>query len=138
VSGPLALDARVQRVRAHDSGNNPDSLFKEVLHTSAHSRSVFSLSWSHGGLATEQGGLGLLASAGGDGKIIVWQLSKPDSLASDTITIEPIAAVRDAHGVSDVNSVNWCVRAGGKGEGMLASCGDDGGVKVWRVVGEDQ
>lgn len=47
--------------------------------------------------------------------------------------MQPIAAVREAHGVSDVNCVAWCVREDGKGEGMLASCGDDGSVKVWKV-----
>ena len=48
----------------------------------------------------------------------------------------PVAAVRDAHGVNDVNSVGWCVREDGRGHGLLASCGDEGGVKVWRVAEE--
>lgn len=120
-------------------GSNPDSLFEEVTHTAAHTRSVFSLSWSAGGLSPDQGGLGLLASAGGDGKIVVWQLSVPTSggeTADATISISPIAAVRDAHGVSDVNSVAWCVREDGRGQGLLSSCGDDGSVKVWRVVSD--
>lgn len=107
---------------ADDRGSNPDSLFEEIIHTAAHSRSVFSLSWSEG-----KDGLGLLASAGGDGKIIIWQIT-------EGVTIQPIAAVRDAHGVSDVNSVAWCTREDGRGKGMLASCGDDGSVKVWRVA----
>jgi WD40 repeat protein len=77
--------------------------------------------------------LGLLASAGGDGKVIVWQISRsPDG--EDGIRVEPIAAVRNAHGVSDVNSVHWCVRGDGPKGSMLASCGDDGTVKVWRVA----
>lgn len=36
-----------------------------------------------------------------------------------------------AHGVSDLNSVVWCPRTGY--EDVLASVGDDGIVKVWRV-----
>lgn len=42
-----------------------------------------------------------------------------------------IARVLDAHGVSDVNSVSWCPTS--TGEGLLASGGDDGLVKVWNV-----
>lgn len=45
--------------------------------------------------------------------------------------------MRDAHGVSDVNSVAWCLRVDGKGQGLLASAGDDGSVRVWRVVAEN-
>jgi WD40 repeat protein len=94
---------------------------------------VFTLSWTSGGLAADEGGLGLLASGGGDGKIIVWQITRSEG---GGLKMEPIAAVRDAHGVSDVNNVAWCRREDGKGEGLLASCGDDGGVKVWRVIGD--
>jgi WD40 repeat protein len=131
------------------------------VHQAAHSRACFSLSWTPGGLPESDGGLGLLASAGGDGKIIVWQVTvatpsetepAPEphvhSHGSGTcnhdhstpgkpnVKLEPIAALRDAHGVSDVNSVGWCVREDGKGQGMLASAGDDGSIKVWRVVAD--
>jgi len=125
-------------------GNQPDSKFVETLHTAAHSRSCFSVSWSPGGLPADQGGLGLLASGGGDGKIIIWQISLPppaEGLSNGDekprARIAPIAGMRDAHGVSDVNSVAWCLREDGKGLGMLASAGDDGGVRVWRVVSDD-
>jgi WD40 repeat protein len=116
-----------------DRGSNPDSPYSETIHTSAHSRSVFSLTWSPGGLALDQGGLGLLASGGGDGKIIIWQIANAEG---GSLKMEPVAAVREAHGVSDVNHVGWCKRDDGKGEGLLGSCGDDGGVKVWRVVAD--
>lgn len=122
-------------------GHNPDSRFEETLHTAAHSRSCFSLSWSPGGLPEDQGGLGLLASSGGDGKIIVWQVKGPPPVGDGDpdatqqgLKMEPIAAARDAHGVADVNCVAWCVREDGKGRGMLGSVGDDGTIKVWRVI----
>lgn len=129
-------------------GNQPDSRFVEAVHASGHSRSCFTLSWSPGGTPSDQGGLGLLASGGGDGKIIIWQVSLPPSMGDGTVNgdqakarpavrISPIAVMRDAHEVSDVNSVGWCLREDGKGLGMLASAGDDGGVKVWRLV-EDE
>ncbi|KAK4685225.1 cytosolic iron-sulfur protein assembly protein CIAO1, partial [Tremellales sp. Uapishka_1] len=112
-------------------GHQPDSNFTETVHTSAHSRPCFSLSWAAGGA---DGGLGVLASTGGDGKIIIWQASIPEG--EEGIQISPVAAVRDAHGESDVNCVAWCVREDGRGKGMLVSTGDDGGVKVWQFGAE--
>ncbi|WRT64488.1 uncharacterized protein IL334_001420 [Kwoniella shivajii] len=115
-------------------GNQPDSSWIEVLHLTVHSRSIFSLSWcpspSHSPESTD---LGLLASAGGDGKIVVFQLTSKDS----GVEMRPIAAVKEAHGVSDVNAVGWCIREDKKGLGLLSSAGDDGSLKVWRVVSDE-
>ena len=144
----VCLDDIKREKNAHTlhRGSLIDSTYAESLHTSAHSRSCFSLSWSFGGISSNDGGLGLLASSGGDGKIIIWQIvtSQLTEHAKDdrkyaipmqpAPAITPIAAMRDAHGVSDVNSVAWCLRKDGKGQGMLASAGDDGSVKVWRVI----
>jgi WD40 repeat protein len=58
---------------------------------------------------------------------ICTQSKPPDS----PLTIEIKSQMPDAHGVSDVNSVSWCPTE--VGEGLLASGGDDGLVKVWRV-----
>ncbi|WVQ98354.1 hypothetical protein IAU59_005477 [Kwoniella sp. CBS 9459] len=144
-------------------GNQPDSPFEEILHQAAHSRSVFSLSWNPSPISPSSASssitpgnsdsdsgtdLGLLASAGGDGKIIVWQLSGPGAEGKDKdkpeagssssrVQIRPVAAVKDAHGVSDVNAVGWCVRDDKKGLGLLSSAGDDGSVKVWRIVSDE-
>ena len=106
-------------------------MFTETSHIVAHTRSIFSLAWRPGGY---------LASAGGDGKIIIWKTAVQDGAsegsAAPPLTMRPIAAVRDAHGVHDVNSVNWCLREDDLRQGLLASCGDDGGVKVWRMVAD--
>lgn len=46
--------------------------WKEVVRLDgAHERSVFSLDWKNGGI---EGGLGRIASCGGDGKIRIWQV----------------------------------------------------------------
>jgi WD40 repeat protein len=114
-------------------GNQPESNFVESAHTSAHTGPCFTLSWSEGGLSAEQGGKGILASGGADGRIIVWQIVAKDG---GDLAIYPVGAVRHAHGDGDVNGLQWCLREDGKGKGMLASAGDDGSVKVWRFVDE--
>lgn len=42
-----------------------------------------------------------------------------------------IAQLPSAHGVHDVNSVAWCPRQGF--EDLLATTGDDGATRIWRV-----
>jgi len=42
-----------------------------------------------------------------------------------------IAVLHSAHGVHDVNTVVWCPREGF--EDLLATSGDDGAVRVWKV-----
>ncbi|WWD00915.1 hypothetical protein V866_007853 [Kwoniella sp. B9012] len=115
-------------------GNQPDSSWIEVLHLTVHTRSIFSLAWSPSpSPSPESTDLGLLASAGGDGKIVVFELTSSQS----GVIMKPIAAIKDAHGVSDVNSVGWCIREDKRGLGILSSAGDDGSIKVWRVVSDD-
>jgi WD40 repeat protein len=43
-----------------------------------------------------------------------------------------IARLENAHDVSDVNSIAWCPRNGY--EDLIASVGDDGVAKIWKVV----
>ena len=43
-----------------------------------------------------------------------------------------IARLDKAHGVHDLNSVVWCPRKGL--EGVFATAGDDGVVRVWRLI----
>jgi WD40 repeat protein len=114
------------------TGTNPDSELVEVSHTSAHRGPAYALAWAPGPAA------GLLASAGGDGRVIVWQVAAvegKDGVAAPTM--EPIAAVSDAHGAADINSVAWNVREDGKGRGLLSTCADDGSVKIWRVAADE-
>jgi len=44
------------------------------------------------------------------------------------IEVKVLTKTAPAHGVYDINSVAWCPRKGL--ESYLASCGDDGSVKV--------
>ncbi|KAH8116080.1 WD40 repeat-like protein [Phellopilus nigrolimitatus] len=91
-----------------------------------HARSVYSVSWGkRPGDKGENGGW--LASAGGDGRINVWDIR----VDGERVQTELIARMEDAHGVSDVNCVTWCPREG-FGD-VLASAGDDCAVRVWRI-----
>ncbi|GAA5854165.1 hypothetical protein JCM8547_008251 [Rhodosporidiobolus lusitaniae] len=128
----------------------------------AHERTIYSVDWQKGGKSEKEGGLGRIVTGGGDGKINVFQMSKPSS-PSSVPSHTLLASIEDAHGVSDVNHVAWCtlnparaaatLRAleGGEEEAeedgkkdeedprwkgakdMFSSAGDDGLVKVWVV-----
>jgi WD40 repeat protein len=113
------------------TGTSVDSEMVEVVHSSAHRGPVYSLSWT----AAPEGGL--LASAGGDGRIIVWHTTAIEGEGIAAPVMQPIAAVREAHGAADINCVAWNAREDAKGAGMLASCADDGSVKVWRVAADE-
>ena len=106
-----------------------------------HDRTIFSVAWGEGRV----GSLGWIASASSDGQIIVYQVTVssmqlPRLFRSDRREqgtekggIEARVSTKSpsAHDVYDVNSIAWCPRKGL--ENYLASCGDDGSVKVWKV-----
>ncbi|KAL4252994.1 putative cytosolic iron-sulfur protein assembly protein 1 [Abortiporus biennis] len=97
-------------------------------------RPVQSLSWSKG-IKTEDGSLGWLASAGSDGCVIVWEIKEHRSENADikpSLSYRILAKLEGAHDVFDVNCVSWCPRRGF--EDVLATAGDDGHVKVWRIA----
>ncbi|KAI0065289.1 WD40 repeat-like protein [Artomyces pyxidatus] len=101
-----------------------------------HERTIYSVSW---GMTTtkrvsEEGGepLGWLASAGGDGRINIWQLEEaPNSTVNSPPKYELISCIENGHGDSDINSIVWCPRAGY--QDLLATVGDDGMAKVWKI-----
>jgi cytosolic iron-sulfur protein assembly protein CIAO1 len=110
-----------------------------------HDRTIFSVSWGEG----TPGTLGWIASASGDGQIVVYQvkvssqdslqtmsnLNKGQGIEGGGTEGRVLTKIASAHGVYDVNCVGWCPRKGL--ENYLASCGDDGSVRVWKVsVGE--
>lgn len=113
------------------------SEFEETLHVGAHAGPVYAIDFiaptDAMKSAATHGSVAILASTGGDGRIIVWNASNEDEAECEDVPrlrLEPVAVVRDAHGVSDVNSLKWNKKEGQ--EGVLASCADDGSVKVWK------
>lgn len=82
----------------------------------AHERSIYSIDWTEAGSwqpQLEEGAiaLGRIASVGGDGKINVYGITAtPDEnqRCDFLIKYDLLAAVESAHGVYDINHVQWC------------------------------
>ncbi|KAL4068569.1 WD40-repeat-containing domain protein [Scleroderma yunnanense] len=108
--------------------------WKFVHRIKCHERTIFSISWGSG-KGSSPNGLGWLASTGSDGKLNVWEIAElpeqPDN-TKPALDTKLIVSVLCAHDISDVNSVQWCPRPGF--ENLLATAGDDGSMKVWRVI----
>jgi len=92
-----------------------------------HGRSIYSIAWSKGSKDLVE----WLASTGSDGIINVWSITAVNDGPSP-LEVSLIASLPDSHGFYDVNAVSFCIRNGL--ESYLASVGDDGIAKVWRVV----
>jgi WD40 repeat protein len=114
--------------------------WESVLVLTGHERSVYSVSWGRGTNGRkDKEWLGWLATAGGDGKVLVWELEEPTSAEANEMSAQSpplkhklIARIESTHGVHDVNSVSWCPRKGC--EDLLATTGDDGHTRIWRVI----
>ena len=94
-----------------------------------HGRCIYSVSWSK---VNDR-----IASGGGDNVIRIFERDEEaenESVESgDSMPIyKLIASVDDAHSVSDVNCVQWSSVE--KFGALLASAGDDGIVKIWKLV----
>ncbi|ETW75790.1 hypothetical protein HETIRDRAFT_412162 [Heterobasidion irregulare TC 32-1] len=98
-----------------------------------HDRTIYGVSWGVGKKGTDDNFLGWVASAGGDGRINVWELTESANATSRTPPDSKlIARIENAHGVADINSIAWSPRKGY--EDFLATTGDDGTARVWRMV----
>ncbi|KAI0088184.1 WD40 repeat-like protein [Irpex rosettiformis] len=104
-----------------------------------HERSVYSISWAPAPekeAVKDAGGknLGWLASTGGDGTVLIWQINEVPGEPDKSPKIEQtlLARLDAAHGVHDLNAIAWCPRAGM--DGIFATAGDDGHTKVWKLI----
>ncbi|KAH5651586.1 cytosolic iron-sulfur protein assembly protein 1 [Parastagonospora nodorum] len=118
--------------------------YQDAILPQVHERAIYSVSWSRT--------TGLIASAGSDGKIIIykerWRKRTPNGVDTDNMQIdgsEPasltewfvLAELFSAHSVFEINHVTWAKRADKDkrydGEEVIVSTGDEGEVKVWTL-----
>ncbi|KAK7492706.1 hypothetical protein BaRGS_00016011 [Batillaria attramentaria] len=86
-----------------------------------HSRAVYDIDWSH--LTND------IVTACGDDTVRVFR--EECGCDKNQPSFSLVASLRKAHS-QDVNSVMWNPAV----EGMLASCSDDGTVKIWKLVND--
>ncbi|KAF1940965.1 WD40 repeat-like protein [Clathrospora elynae] len=111
--------------------------YQEAVLPQVHERAIYSVSWSRI--------TGMIASAGSDGKIIVYKerwregdKAEVDEAATQSSTEWVVVAeLFSAHDVFEINHVSWARRAD-KGkrsddEEVVLSTGDDGEVRVWTL-----
>ena len=84
-----------------------------------HARTVYDIDWSHL--------TGDIVTAGGDDTIRVFREDGGSDKNQPSFSM--VASVRKAHS-QDVNCVAWNPTS----EGLLASCSDDGTIKIWTLV----
>ncbi|KAJ2158046.1 Cytosolic iron-sulfur protein assembly protein [Coemansia sp. RSA 552] len=98
-----------------------------VVPDSVHGRAVYSVSWSApSSEAAAAGGLGYLATGCGDN---ILRIFKPSASADgQSVAMALVTTVDDAHGLNDINCVQWNPAH----PDWLATCGDDGIVRIWR------
>jgi WD40 repeat protein len=115
----LPSDARVpsfenKKKRAETAGSTGLALAATATFSCGHDRPTLSLSW---------GAAGLLAAGGGDNSVRCYGAGGAEK------TWREVGAAAKAH-ADDVNCVAWHPT----NPNMLASCADDGSVKIWNVA----
>lgn len=120
--------------------------YQDAVLPQLHERAIYSVSWSRT--------TGLIASAGSDGKILIykeqWRQQTTNGTNGDEMQVDGeqppsltewvvVAELFSAHDVFEINHVTWAKRVDkGKrwdGEEVVVSTGDEGEVKVWTLDG---
>ena len=93
--------------------------------TGYHTRAIFSVKWCH---LTN-----LIASACADNSIHVFRVSEEEDSNMDKPILTQLVNQQNAH-EQDCNCVAWNPTV----PGLLASCSDDGTIKLWKFIDENQ
>ena len=104
----------------------PAATLREV-----HERAIYTIDWARD--PAQPGGAGLIATGSSDDAIALMQASVP-AAGDGPLGAGSLVALGRTSGAhaGDVNSVAWR-----PGAPMLASCGDDGCLRLWRVSDAD-
>lgn len=105
------------RLSSIRSGSSEEEWVEETTLPQVHVRPIYSIAWSKK--------TGLMVSAGGDGKIVVYREGKEKGAWA------VIAQVDGAHDVAEVNHVCWARKS--EEQEVIVSTGEDGAVKMWTV-----
>ncbi|KAH7447848.1 hypothetical protein KP509_01G123800 [Ceratopteris richardii] len=110
---------------SHSNLLSEGNLWKHLCTISGyHDRTIFSVHWSKAS--------GLIATGAGDDCIRIFsEESNEKSTLGGDLTYKMVLKKEKAH-ITDVNCVRWHPQEAS----LLASAGDDGVVKIWKVAGE--
>ena len=117
----------------HDTTGECGYIHAATLHD-VHERAIYSIDWASEA-ACKQAGAGLLATGGADDAICLLRVSGTDG---SRVELSAMGKTTNAH-AGDVNSVAWRPAPRGSASSSqgswLASCGDDGCVRLWQNAG---
>ncbi len=108
----LASASDDQSVRVWERSASDGEWRSETVLANAHSRVVYSVDFARVGQE-------LIASAGGDNHVRVWRGAAPFEMLADSGSLG-----------GDVNCVRW----NPKEAGLIASCGDDKTIRIWKFI----
>lgn len=110
----------------------PASTLREV-----HERAIYTLDWTREPAATgaASSSAGLIATGGADDALALMRvtLSAPGEGSTSAVGLVGLGRTSDAHS-GDVNSVAWQPSPRDGADPLLASCGDDGCIRLWRCA----
>ncbi|PWY98013.1 WD40 repeat-like protein [Testicularia cyperi] len=100
-------EARGVRPEGKMAGRKGDKWVAAAVLRGHHDRTVYSVSWGVDRGSGRAGNLGRIASAGGDGRICIFEVSENEDARQLAPRIELVAKMERAHGTADVNCVAW-------------------------------
>ncbi|CEG69381.1 hypothetical protein RMATCC62417_05467 [Rhizopus microsporus] len=105
--------------------HNGEAAWKTICTLSGyHDRCIYSVSWSKVN--------NYIASVSGDNTIRIFAKDTEATTDEDSPIFKNIITEKDAHGVYDINGVSWFPNE--RHGDWLATVGDDGIVRIWRVI----
>ncbi len=117
-----ASDDRTLKLWKQTDPNNDDSKWICYCTVSGyHARTIFSVKWSKVN--------NLIVTSSADNSIHIFKENENANLENGDQIVSLLCQYRNAH-EQDVNCVDWSPTV----DGLLASCSDDGTIKLWQFI----